>query len=491
MVRFSKHNRGAAAGLSAALLACLAGLASAPASAHGSVVRLNGSIEGAPTWSGSSALAKVTTRTGTVVELVDPARGGSKTVAALAPLVREERSRMMGLGAGFALERTKSGCGRNECSKYEYGGIEARDLLYEPPGGALRCVAELSGNGCGSPGTCRYLSAVASGPLLAYPSCSSAGIGEQETGAVVFNANTNQTQSVPQITNPLSVSGPWLVGLAAGWNPPAFNESLGVKPPPMLVEHNLLTGAEPLHIPLAPWTHRVISSYEAPPAFAAVQEDGTIVYAIAAGRRTALLTASPAQPVPRPVTTINVQYGWLQDLPPPLALHEGRVAFPDGEAQVYGPRRIGVATLGGARLGELRVVAQDGFDYDGRQVLAPSTPCGPSYLLAWTPGEPTPRVPGVDCTAARLLHLRVASGQLRFELRCPEGAAGCETSDVSVTGGPISLIAEGEELFPEDSERFALPLRASAQRWLHRHPGAILTVTWGQHSHRRVRVPRP
>jgi hypothetical protein len=69
-----------------------------------------------------------------VVELVDPVRGESKK---LAPLTQEYRSRVIALGAGFALERTKSGCGSHECSRYESGGIEARDLLYEPPGGAL------------------------------------------------------------------------------------------------------------------------------------------------------------------------------------------------------------------------------------------------------------------------------------------------------------------------------------------------------------------
>jgi hypothetical protein len=484
MVRFSKHEPGAAAALSAALLACLAALASAPVSARASLVRLNGNIVGAPTWSGSSALAAVTARNGTAVELIDPARGESKKLVALTP---EYRSRAMALGAGFTLERTKSGCDGHECSKYESAGIEAHDLLYEPPGGGLRCLAELSGNSCGSPNTCPYESAVASGPLLAYPSCNG---WEQQIGSVVFNANTNQTQLVPQITRPLSVSGPWFVGLAAGWKPPV-TKSLGGKLPPMLVEHNLLTAAEPLRIPLAPWTHGVVSPHETPPAFASVQEDGTIVYAIAAGSRTALWTASPAQPLPRQVTTIHAEMGWLSVLPLPLVLRDGRVAFPDAEAKEYGPRRIAIATLGGARLGALRVIAQDGFDYDGLHVLAPSTPCGESYLLAWAPGEPSPRVPGVGCRAARLVHLRFASGQLRFELRCPESEVGCETSEISVTGGPVSVTAEGEQLFPEESERFALRLPASARRWLRRHPGAILTLTWGQHSRRRVHVPRP
>src|SRR5258708_195997 len=488
----SKHKRGAAAALRAALIFCLGGLASAPVSARASLVRVNGDIGGAATWSSSSALAKVMTRNGTVVEFIDPASGRSTKLAALTP---GYRWRVMALGDGFALERTKYGCGRYECSKYESGGIEARDLLYEPPGGALRCLAELSRNGCGSPSACAWESAVASGALLAYPSCGGEqqlGGGENEAGTAVFNATTNQTQVVPQITLPLSVSGPWLVGLAAGWKPPPTGNPRG-QPPPVLVERNLLTGAEPLRILLAPWTHVRISPRETLPAYAAVQEDGTAVYAIAAGSRTALWTASPAQPLPRLVTTSSAGFGWLADLPLALALRDGRVAFPDAEAQEYGPRRIVIATLSGVRLGALRVIAQDGFDYDGTHVLAPSTPCGKTYLLAWAPGEPPPPVPAVGCMAARLAHLRPASGKLQVELHCPEanvGFVGCATSEISVTAGPISLTAEEEQLFPEDSERLVLRLPRSAQRWLRRHPLATLTLRWGHHSHRRVRVRR-
>jgi hypothetical protein len=167
MARLSKHKRGSAAALNAALTAGLGGLASAPVSARASLVRVNGNIEGAPTWSGSSALAKVTARNGTVVEFIDPASGGSTKLAVLTHESNRSRVRAVALGAGFVLERTEYGCGRYECSKYESGGIEARDLLYEPPGGALRCLAELSGNGCGSPSTCAWETAVASGALLA------------------------------------------------------------------------------------------------------------------------------------------------------------------------------------------------------------------------------------------------------------------------------------------------------------------------------------
>jgi hypothetical protein len=483
MVGSSNCKPGARAALCALLLAVLAASASAPTSASASLVRLDGNIAGAPTWSGYSALAAVIARNGIAVELIDPATGGSEKLAALTP-----GSRVMTLGAGFALEQQKYGCDGRGCSKYEAPGIEARDLFYEPPGDTLRCLAQLAGNSCGSLNTCAYLSAVASGSLLAYPSCSG---WENEVGSVVFDANTNQTRLVPQITRPLSVSGSWLVGLAAGWNPP-FTGPPGAKPPPVLVEHNLLTGAEPLRIPLPRWTHDASSPYETSPAFAAVQEDGTIVYAVAAGRRTALWRASPTQPIPRLITTTTAAMGWLRELPLPLVLRDGRVAFPDDEAQVYGPRRIAIATLSGLRLGALRVIAQEGFDFDGLRLLAPSKPCSKSksYLLAWAPGEPPPRVPGVGCTEAHLVHLRFASRQLRFELRCPGTDVGCETSEISVTGGPISLTAEGEELFPEDTERVALRLPRSAQRWLRHHPHAILTLRWGHHSRLRLRVSR-
>src|SRR5258708_28764656 len=212
----SKHKRGAAAALRAALIFCLGGLASAPVSARASLVGVNGNIEGGPTWSSSSALAKVMTRNGTVVEFIDPASGRSTKLAALTP---GYRWRVMALGDGFALERTKYGCGRYECSKYESGGIEARDLLYEPPGGALRCLAELSRNGCGSPSTCAWESAVASGALLAYPSCGGEqqlGGGGNEARAAGFHAATDPKQGGAQNTPPLSGSRPRPPGIAGG-----------------------------------------------------------------------------------------------------------------------------------------------------------------------------------------------------------------------------------------------------------------------------------
>ncbi|HEY4895856.1 MAG TPA: hypothetical protein VII01_07180, partial [Solirubrobacteraceae bacterium] len=101
-----------------------------------------------------------------------------------------------------------------------------------------------------------------------------------------------------------------------------------------------------------------------------------------------------------------------------------------------------------------------------------------------------PRVPGDGCTPARLAHVRFAAGRIVFELRCPEAEVGCETGEISISGGPISLTAEGEQLFPEEGEHLALRLPDSGRRWLRRHPRANLTVSWGQHSHRRVRVPR-
>src|SRR5258708_14338177 len=117
----SKHKRGAAAALRASLIFCLGGLASAPVSARASLVRVNGNIEGAPTWSSSSALAKVMTRNGTLVEFIYPASGRSTNLAALTP---GYRWRVMALGAGFALERTNYGCGRYACSTNESGGTE-------------------------------------------------------------------------------------------------------------------------------------------------------------------------------------------------------------------------------------------------------------------------------------------------------------------------------------------------------------------------------
>jgi hypothetical protein len=77
-----------------------------------------------------------------------------------------------------------------------------------------------------------------------------------------------------------------------------------------------------------------------------------------------------------------------------------------------------------------------------------------------------------------------------FELRCPQAEVCCETGEISVSGGPTSLTAEAEQLFPGEGEHLALRLPDSGRWWLRRHPRANLTVRWGQHSHWRVRVPR-
>jgi hypothetical protein len=484
MLGRSAHKRGAAAAMCTVLLVCVAGFITAPARA--SVVRLHGTIVGSPAWAATSALVAVSAQKSTAVELIDPQSGKAQRVAALTPEYGKPRA--MALGTGFAFEGTHWGCGSRECSKYEGGGLDARDLLFQPPGGALRCVAQLYGNGCATPNTCVVGSAVVSGPLLAYPGCSNGGY--EETGSVLFDSATSQLQIVPQIALPLSLSGRWLVGLAPGWNP-AFNQPPGGKTLPVLVERDVLSGAEALRISLPPWTHGVSGPNEELPAVAAVQEDGTIAYAVAAGGRTALWTASPSQPVPRQVMTIHASMGWLALLQPPLVLREGRIAFPDAEGQEYGPREVAVATLAGVRLGSLRVLAQDGFDYDSTHVLAASTPCSKSFLLTWAPGEAQPRVPGDGCTSARLAHVRFAAGRIVLELRCPEEVdVGCETGEISISGGPISLTAEGEQLLPGEREHLALRLPDSGRRWLRRHPRANLTVRWGQHSHRRVRVPR-
>lgn len=439
MLERSTHGRGAAAVLCTVLLACVAALGIAWTPARASVVRVPGTIVGPPAWAGSSALVAVNAGKDTAVELVDPESGEAQKVAELTSEYRKPRA--LALGAGFAFEGTHSGGG----SKYEPEMFEARDLLFEPPGGALRCLAQLSGTGCGSPNTCVFGLAVVSGPLLAYPSCSG---GNGEAGSVVLDSATSQLQVVPQIALPLSLSGRWLVGLAPGWDP-VLNGKPGGKTLPVLVERDLLSGGETLRIPLAPWTREVSGPNGEPPALAAVQEDGTIAYAVAAGGRTALWTASPSQPVPRQIMTIHASMGWLSLLPIPLVLREGRIAYPDAEGREYGPREIAVATLSGVRLGSLRVLAQDGFDYNGTHVLASSTPCNKSFLLTWAPGEAQPPVPGEGCTPARLAHVHLHAGRIVFELRCPEGVeVGCETGQISVSGGPISLTSEGNRSSP-------------------------------------------
>jgi hypothetical protein len=464
--------------MAAVLLASAAVLMAGCTLALASVARLHGTVVGPPGWAGSQALVAVDVGKSTVVELVEPQTGESRELAALAERLREARA--LSVGMGFVFEGISANYGG---TKYEPGYIGEHELLFEQPASPLRCVARLFQSGCALPNLCVFGSTVVSGTLLAYPSCERGGI--EEAGTVLFNPTSSQTQLVPQIALPLSLAGPWLVGLAPGWDP---NRIADGKAAPVLVERNLLTGSEPVRLPLAPWSHPASEPREALRTVAAVEETGTIVYALAAGDDTALWTASPSQPIPRRILTIHASLGWLKELPLPLVLREGRIAFPDAEGHEYGPREIAVATLAGVRLGSLRVLAQDGFDYDGTHVLASSTPCGKSFLLTWAPGEPHPIVPGNGCGTARLARLRLTSGRLLFDLRCPQASAGCETSQIIVKDGPISLTEEGEQLMPGEGEHLALPLAMSARRWLQRHPGAKLTITWGQHSRRRETV---
>jgi hypothetical protein len=439
--------------MAAVLLASAVVLMTGCTLALASVARLRGTVAGPPAWAGSQALVAVDVGKSTVAELIEPQTGESRQLSAPTERLREERALSVGMGVVF--ERIAKDYGG---TKYEAANIGEHELLFEQPASPLRCLARLFRSGCALPNLCVFGSTVVSGTLLAYPSCESGAI--KETGTVSFNLASSQMQLVPQIALPLSLAGPWLVGLAPGWDP---NQTADEKAAPVLVERNLLTGSEPVRLPLAPWSHDASDQGEALRTVAAVEESGTIVYALAAGQDTALWTASPSQPIPRRILTIHASLGWLKELRLPLVLREGRIAFPDAEGHEYGPREIAVATLAGVRLGSLRVLAQDGFDYNGTHVLASIDPCGKSFLLSWAPGESHPIVPGGGCGTARLARLRLTSGRLVFDLRCPEASAGCETGQIIVRGGPISITEEGEQLMPDEGEHLALPLAVSAR----------------------------
>jgi hypothetical protein len=453
--------------MAAVLLAFAAVLISGRGTASASVLRLRGTTVGSPAWSGSQALVAIASGNGTAIELIEPPTGGTRQIAALPSRYAEARG--MALGSDFALELIAPNYGG---SKYEPPNIGDHELLLGQAAGPWSCLARLFSTACALPRLCVFGRAVASGPLLAYPSCEN-GQWEEAGDTVVFDSPLSQTQVVSQVALPLSLAGPWLVGLAPGWDP---NQMPDHKAAPVLVERNLVTGSEPVRIPLAPWSHPASEAREALRTVAVVEEDGTMVYALATGQNTALWTASPSQPTPRQFLTIHASVGWLKEIQQPLALHDARIAFPDAE-RLYGPREIAIATLAGRRLGSLRVLAQDGWDYNGAQLLASSAPCGDSFLLVWAPGEPQPAVPSYGCSTTRIAHLRVTSRRILFELRCPEGP-GCETGKITVTGGPISISEDGEQVMPNESQRLELTLSSSQRRWLRRHPRAKLSIRW-------------
>jgi hypothetical protein len=448
-------------------------------SAVASVVRLHGTIAAAPVWSGSRALVLMSTRLGYSLRTIDPAGTGA-TLAGVPGVYGAVE--LAASPSVVAIERADVGCaGEGRGCKYMDLEVEAKDIVASPLGASLACAASLAPRSCAREDACQEMTAVlVAAGRLAYQACPG---GSEEGSTVVLDESVAPTtvQPLPQIALPQGMAGSWLVGLAPGWRP-SFQGLRELPANPILVERNLLTGAEPLRISLPPErrapTLRERGGY---PDLAAVQEDGEVAYVAQTEGHPTLWRASPANPTPQRVGSVPVNLERRADSLPgrQFALAAGRVAFRLGSAVV-------VETLGGSPLGSVRDGPLEGFDFDGSHVLAAVTPCTESFLETWAPGEAAPIRPTGRCPAPTISR-RVSFGRrgIRVTVACPaRPPLGCPGTRVDVTfasngsGGAVSdAESETVALLPGNHHTFSILVDRSSRRWLARHRGERVTIT--------------
>ncbi len=285
------------------------------------------------------------------------------------------------------------------------------------------------------------------------------------------------------------MAGEWLVGLAPGWeaHPPSIT--------PILVEHNLLTGAEPIHIPLPPEADYLpgLTEFSEIPPIAAVEEDGTVFYLTSTGRHVSnkrftdsftLWRVSPYEPTPRPIATppINPEgaNSFLQGHR--MFLAAGHLAIAEVEPGAREVTAVAVMQTNGTFLGRLADRTMQGFAYNGETVLTTTTPCSESFLETWTPGSPPPSHPTGPCPAPLISHqAKLTRHGVQVTLECPpEPPLGCFYSEVWVTAmnlhgldafsGPLSIL-------PGKRQIVTVALDRAERRWLGRHRHSLVKLT--------------
>jgi hypothetical protein len=467
-----------------------------PAAPAATVVRLHGTVAGAPVWWDGHALVAARSRRGYVVQEVDPTSSQRTPVAVVATAAYNSAVRLAASPSLIAFAGVSTGCPREGggCRYYDYE-VERQDVYAGPPGGPLHCVSTLAARGCPGRAQCPQPAPMAgSSAGIVFQTCRNPAREE----AVLLGAPAvapGLVQALPSIALPVAASGPWLVGLAPGWAEELSPEGEPLRPArPVLIERNLLTGAEPLQIALP--EGRYAPSAESPgfEPVVAVQEDGQLVYATATGGATTLWTASPAAPTPRSVATIPL----VVELTPGRGRPEGKQLVLAGDRVAFrgpepGPRRfpaITVEALSGTVLGSLPEPGLEGFDFDGRQVVATSTPCEETFLETWEPGEPAPELGAHGCPLPTISRrVTLTRRAITVTVSCPaEPPLGCAGVWVEATAGlnrhrEPSMYAESldQEISPGASRRIALPLGSSDRRWLarHRHARVALRVLVG------------
>ena len=451
----------------------------APAAA--SVLRLRGTAATASVWSGPDAVVLLESRPGYTLRTLDPLTGSN--VGSVHVPRRYDEVELAASPSLVAIGGVDEDC---FCKDVDYW-VTADDVLAASPGGVPAC----SPGRCGSGAACLRPPAtpLVSGPTLVHESC----LAEGGALSVIEDGSGGSPVDLNQVAYPQSLAGRWLVGLAPG----AFG--LLEAPPPVLVERDLATGAEPLRIAL-PWVHNPpqLSGGGEYPALAAVQEDGTIAYLLDKEGHNQLWTASPAAATPRLLASPGIGTD-LEEAPA-----SGRsLQLADRHVGIFvGHDTVAVETLDGASLGSVRTRALDGFAFDGTRVLLTATPCVESFLETWTPGEAAPVLPGGRCPAPRIGRVRFSGHRVRVGLDCPaQPPLGCTATNVSVLAGPEGSAFELESaphpMAPGAASTITIALGRREARWLARHHGASVSVTVGAEVgergtfRRRVRVRVP
>jgi hypothetical protein len=467
-------------------------ICTAPTAAAGSsLVRLHATAEGAPAWSGANVLVLVRAGQGFQVRAVDPTSGAGSVVASIPH--RLGASQLAGSTALIGVEQADPRCDEPGC-KYEHWSLEGEELLAGPPGTTLQCLAGFGSGSCAGLARCYGASdLLVSSSRIAYRGC---GDGEQGQTVVVDYSTAPPTRSiVPQVAVPEAISGPWLVGLSPAWKekyePSVTLRSLVV---PALVELNLETGAEALHIELP-----ATGGYEYPaetqyPALASVQEDGRIAYVVPKDTADApepelVFTASPAEPDPRAILSARVSSYDRQFIPDQrlflagdlLALEE---LLPNRRFRPDPLQRLELANLEGQRLGGFEIGENTAvpFDFNGSELVAVETPCGESFMTTWSPGQPQPPgPPSGPCPIPRLVRISLARHGLTATVTCPAAPPlGCPEPTIRtklhIRGKAVSSTGEANELFPGQKAKLTAPLGAKALRWLRQHRNLSISV---------------
>ncbi len=417
---------------------------------------------------------------------VNPPRGEGTVVANIPHGL--DTAQLAGSASLIGVQQADFECNETGC-KYQNWLLEGEELLAGPPGAAPQCLAGSGVTSCARLAPCWGVAGLlVSLSRIAYQECGSGDTGQT---VVVDYSTTPPTRSVvPQIALPESISGPWLIGLSPSWNEPS-----GVaRPAPALVERNLETGAEPLHIEL-PETGAEFATESRYPALASVQEDGRIAYVIP--KETAygpapesVFTASPAEPRPRPILSARVSGSHGQPFIPDqrLLLASDLLAveerLPNRDDPPEPLQRLELASLAGQRLGgvELGENEEVGFDFNGSELVAVKTPCVESFMTTWGAAQPQPtKAPGGVCPPPRLARISLGRRGLTAAIACPTSPAlGCLQSTVRVElrirGRAVSSRGGADDLFPGQRTTLTTPLGARAVRWLREHRNVSVNV---------------